>query len=146
MAMIFISWEPALWTLKSQVGVVRMSQKTIAIFGYKQWLLSIDMKTKVVQHVPRIIFSVFKVFKFSGFQLSSFQVFKIFRFPAPVWRSDIFNWHFFVVTLYHCILKENLWLQFQTYIWRKPSFELDFCEKSNLRMERSSIYIVRVIV
>jgi len=29
-------------------------KKTIAIFGYKQRLLSIDMKTKLVQHVPRI--------------------------------------------------------------------------------------------
>ena len=29
-------------------------QKNIAIFGYKQRLLSIRMKTKVVQHVPRI--------------------------------------------------------------------------------------------
>ena len=39
-------------------------------------LLSIDMKTKVVQHVPRIIFNVFKVFKFSGSQcLSGFQKF-----------------------------------------------------------------------
>ena len=56
--------------------VVRMrrSKKIIAIFTYKQRLLSIDVKTKVVQHVPRIIFKVFKVFKF----------FKVFRFPAPV--------------------------------------------------------------
>ena len=29
-------------------------KKPIAIFGYKQGLLSIDMKTNVVQHVPRI--------------------------------------------------------------------------------------------
>ena len=29
-------------------------KKSIAIFGYKQSLLSIDMKTKVVQHVSRI--------------------------------------------------------------------------------------------
>ena len=36
-------------------------KKSIVIFTYKQSLLSIDMKTKVVQHVPRIIFSVFKV-------------------------------------------------------------------------------------
>jgi len=50
-------------------------KKSIAIFGYKQQLLSIDMKTKVVQHVPRIIFKVFKVLKFS-----SFQVFKFFKF------------------------------------------------------------------
>ena len=55
-------------------------KKTIAIFGNKQRLLSIDMKTKVVQHVPRIVFKVFKFFnsKFSGFQV--FQVFKVFKF------------------------------------------------------------------
>ena len=39
------------------------------------------MKTKVVQHVPRIIFNVFKVFKFSKFsgsqRLSDFQTFFI---------------------------------------------------------------------
>ena len=29
-------------------------KKSIAIFGYKQRLLSLDMKTIVVQHVPRI--------------------------------------------------------------------------------------------
>ena len=28
-------------------------KKSIAIFGYKQLLLSLDMKTKVVQHVER---------------------------------------------------------------------------------------------
>ena len=36
-------------------------------------LLSIDMKTKVVQHVSRIIFNVFKVYKFSGFQVFKFS-------------------------------------------------------------------------
>ena len=37
-------------------GMLRLmtSQKSIAIFTEKQRLLSIDMKTKVVQHVPRI--------------------------------------------------------------------------------------------
>ena len=33
--------------------LLRRSQKSIAIFGYKQSLLSVDMKTKVVQHVER---------------------------------------------------------------------------------------------
>ena len=36
----------------------RMSKKSIAIFTYKQRLLSIDMKTKLVQHVPRINISI----------------------------------------------------------------------------------------
>ena len=56
-----------------------LAKKSIDIFNLKQRHLSVDMKTKVVQPVPRIIFNVFKVFKFSGF-----QVFKVFRFPAPV--------------------------------------------------------------
>ncbi len=29
-------------------------KKSIVIFTYKQSLLSIDMKTKVIQHIPRI--------------------------------------------------------------------------------------------
>ena len=53
-------------------GMLRLmtSQKSIAIFTEKQRLLSIDMKTKVVQHVPRINLSYFKfwIFKFSNFQ------------------------------------------------------------------------------
>ena len=40
-------------------------KKNIVIFGNKQRLLSIDMKTKVVQHVPRMNLSYFK-----------FQIFK----------------------------------------------------------------------
>ena len=36
----------------------RRSKNSIAIFSYKQQLLSIDMKTKVVQHVPRIKISI----------------------------------------------------------------------------------------
>ena len=39
-------------------------KKSIDIFGYKQRLLSLDMKTKVVQHVPRIIFNIYKILKF----------------------------------------------------------------------------------
>ena len=37
----------------SGTGVVEV-QKHIVILTYTQWLLSIDMKTKVVQHVSRI--------------------------------------------------------------------------------------------
>ena len=40
-------------------GAAGVKKKNIAIFGYKQRLLSIDMKTKVVQHVPRINLSHF---------------------------------------------------------------------------------------
>ena len=47
------SWEPALWTLIRIRGCDGgCPKKSIAIFSYKQWLLSLDMKTKVVQHVP----------------------------------------------------------------------------------------------
>ena len=37
---------------------VDVPKKSIAIFGNKKRLLSIDMKTKVVQPVPRIIFNI----------------------------------------------------------------------------------------
>ena len=95
---IFIfSWEPALWTQESQdrpIGCCGCPKKSIAIFGYKQWLLSLDMKTKVVQHVPRINLSYFKfqIFKFSHFfKFSIFFRFSNFLwFPAFVWLSDIF--------------------------------------------------------
>ena len=43
-------------------GPADVKKKSIAIFGYKHWLLSIEMKTKVVQHVPRIIFADFQTF------------------------------------------------------------------------------------
>ena len=58
--------------------MMMMSKKTIDIYTYKQRLLSIDMKTKVVQHVPRIIFKVFKVFKFASFQDFKFSKFSRF--------------------------------------------------------------------
>ena len=60
-----------------------------------------NMKPKVVQHVPRIIFHVFKVFRFSSFQkipgsqrLSDFQTF--FQF-----QSLIFN-------LVGCLREDNV--------------------------------------
>ena len=37
--------------LTGEGDMMMWSKKTIAIFGNKQRLLSIDMKTKVVQHV-----------------------------------------------------------------------------------------------
>ena len=68
-------------------------KKSIDIFIYKEWHLNLDMKTKVVQHVLRMIFNIFKVFTFSGFQfLSIFSSFsKHSWFPAFVWHSDIFR-------------------------------------------------------
>ena len=57
---IFFSWEPALETLNSQDAEAEAVKKSIAIFSYKQWLLSLDMKTKIVQHVSRIYLSHFK--------------------------------------------------------------------------------------
>ena len=78
------------WLLRSQ-------KKHLQFFPNKQWLLSIDMKTKVVQHVPRINLSYFKfqIFKFSNFfKFSIFFKFSNFLwFPAFVWLSDIFFYH-----------------------------------------------------
>ena len=77
------SGEPALSTLLSQERVC-MRKKSIDIFNYKQWLLSIDMKTKVVQHVPRINLSHFKFwilnlnFQIFKFKFFNFQIFIIF--------------------------------------------------------------------
>ena len=53
-----------------------LSKKNIAIFSYKHWHLSLDMKTKVVQH-SQASFLVFSKFsKFLGSQrLSDFQTF-----------------------------------------------------------------------
>ena len=41
---------------------IDVKKKNIDIFNFKQRPLSIDMKTKVVQHVPRIMFSKFSSF------------------------------------------------------------------------------------
>ena len=43
------SWKPVTSKVTGEGAV----KKTIAFFGYKQQLLSIDMKTKLVQHVKR---------------------------------------------------------------------------------------------
>ena len=48
-------------------------KKSIAIFAYKQRILSIEMKTKVVQHVKRDIIKEF--FKFFNTQSSHFSFF-----------------------------------------------------------------------
>ena len=37
--------------LTGEGGVVEVQKKSIAIFAYKQRLLSLEMKTKLVQHV-----------------------------------------------------------------------------------------------
>ena len=83
------SWEPALWTLMSVAWVwwMMMSKKLIVIFTFKQRLLSIDMKNKVVQHVKNewmreweSEFRVFQVFqKIPGFCLT----FRHFLPPHP---------------------------------------------------------------
>ena len=55
-------------------------KKHIAFFVNKQRLLSLDMKTKVVQHVPRINLSYFKFQIFKFFKIFNFfQIFKNFQ-------------------------------------------------------------------
>ena len=59
-SMVF-SWEQALWLVDSQVRVMvskTVSKKPIDVYIHKQRHLSIDMKTKIVQHVPRINISI----------------------------------------------------------------------------------------
>ena len=61
---IFIfSWEPALWTLNSQERVMMSKKNLIDIFNFKQRLLSIDMKTKVVEHAEREWMRQWKLWK-----------------------------------------------------------------------------------
>ena len=53
MIRLWLDWEPL-----TGEGVADVPKKPhcIVIFTYKQWLSSIDMKTKVVQQVPMIKF------------------------------------------------------------------------------------------
>ena len=74
-----------------------VQKKSIAIFAYLQRLLSIEMKTKIVQHVPRINLSYFK---FQNFKFSNFLNFKIFSgsqllsdFQTFFFSILIFYWH-----------------------------------------------------
>ena len=79
-----ISWEPALWTLMSGDRVRRMSKKALQFSAINIWLLSIEIKTKVVQHVARINLSYFKFFSnFKFFQIFYFfQIFKCSLVPS----------------------------------------------------------------
>ena len=88
--------------------LMRMSKKSIAIFGYKQRLLSIEMKTKKFQHVPTINISIWHMtcdmghatcnmlhnYKYSllSLHMKTKVVQNIWHswFPAFVWHSDIF--------------------------------------------------------
>ena len=48
-------WEPALWLVHSPEMVLLLrSKKSIPIFTYNQWAFSLDMKTKVARHAPKI--------------------------------------------------------------------------------------------
>ena len=51
---------------------LRSKKKTIAIFGYKQWLLSLNMKTKVVQKCQIFKFSIFEPTHYVVMFMSSF--------------------------------------------------------------------------
>ena len=59
--------------------------------GGKNKFLSFHvLKTKVVQHVRRIIFNVFKVFEFSSFQVFRFSGYQVFQnIPGSQLLSDI---------------------------------------------------------
>ena len=80
---LVFSWEPALWLANSQgrVRMRRMSQKSIDIFNSKQRLLSLDIKTKVVQHVPRI-----KLDNLTTWQLDNLTTWQLDNLTT--WQSD----------------------------------------------------------
>ena len=66
-----------------------VKKKNIGIFTYKQRRLSMDMKTKIVQHVSKINLSHFKFSNFQFFLVPSFCL-TFRRFftsgPSPVTR------------------------------------------------------------
>ena len=64
-----------------------LSKKTIANFGYKQWILSIDMKTKVVQHVKSE--RVFKILKIEMAQVDPRNMLNNFCFHVYAQKSLI---------------------------------------------------------
>ena len=103
-------------------------KKTIATFGYKQWLLSLDMKTKVVQHVPRInlshlnfskfqMFQNFKFFKFSNFSNFS-NFFQFFNFSNFSFLFSIFFNFFSIFSIFFnfLIFFFNFWTQFDNFL------------------------------
>ena len=52
------------------MAAVAVVKKSIVIFTYKHSVFSLDMKTKVARHVPRIAFQNFKISKFQNFKIS----------------------------------------------------------------------------
>ena len=55
---LVFSWEPALWLANSQERALskKFCKKKALMSKKKHWVLSLDMKTKVARHVPRIAF------------------------------------------------------------------------------------------
>ena len=86
----FFSWEPALWTLKSQGRVMRRrrSKKNIAIFAYKQRLLSIEMKTKLVQHVESEWMRDWKSVRLREWLLNIDMKTKVVQHVESEWKSE----------------------------------------------------------
>ena len=114
----------------SMEGVL-LSKKSIAIFGNKYCVLSIDMKTKVVQHVPRINLGYFKFQMFKFFQI--FNFFQIFKFSLVPSFCLTFR-HFLIafsltIPVFKCNLSEFSYLdKFCHFLpivasldaWKKP--------------------------
>ena len=76
-----------------------MSKRSFAIFGTKQWLLSIDMRTKVVQHVARINLS-FRETNWpllnSAVEPGEFRLSQVLGFPES--KLGQMLWHLLLVT------------------------------------------------
>ena len=71
-------------------------KKLIDIFNYKQWLLSIYMKTKVVQHVPRINISIWHLTLDNNIHMSLLSIDMKIKVVQHVPRIDI--WHLTYIT------------------------------------------------
>ena len=86
-------------------------KKIIANFAYNQWVYSLDMKTKVDQHVPRINLSHFNFWILNlNFQISNFD---FFYFPGSQLLSDfqtfLYLCHMSHVTFHMSYVKCLFW-------------------------------------
>ena len=90
-------------SLRSQGRVLMRSKKSIAIFAYKHWLYSLDMKIKVARHVPRIAFQHSNIPTFQHSNIST-------TFPGSQLVFNIWNFFFF-----GSFQEAKTWPQFQLF-------------------------------
>ena len=99
---IFLAWNQLYdWQTHGVLTLMMMmrSKNNHCIFTYKLRISSIDMKTKVVWHVPKIIFKVFQ----------SFQVFDNIQTLGFLVPSFCLTFrHFFIIVLQKARIPQNV--------------------------------------